>query len=55
MKTVVGVSLNRMGDGVAVRGSEAQGPQDQHVDGALEELDALFVVTRGLRDGYSIT
>jgi hypothetical protein len=41
LKNVVGVSLDGVGDGVPVRRSQEQRPKDQHVEGTLQELDAL--------------
>ena len=31
--------LNVLGDGVAVRGAEEQGAEDQEIEGALQEID----------------
>ena len=45
LKNVVGVSLDRVGDGMPVRRSEQQGAQDEHVQRALQELDALLLIT----------
>ena len=38
----VGITLNRFGDRMAVRGSEEQRAQDEHVQRALQQLDVPF-------------
>jgi len=45
LQNVVGISLDGVGDGMPVRRSQEQGAKDQHVEGALQEFDALFIFT----------
>ena len=40
LQHVVGAALDGLGDGVAVGRAEPQGPQDQHVERALQQFDA---------------
>jgi hypothetical protein len=37
-------ALNVFGDGVPVSGAEEQSAEDEHVQGSLEELDAIGVL-----------
>ena len=41
LQHIVRALLDRFGDGVAVRRSEPQGPQNQQVQRALQQLDAI--------------
>ena len=41
LQHVVGGALDVLGDVVAVGGPEAEGPQDQHVERALQQVDPI--------------
>ena len=43
LEQVVGLRADRLADAVAVLRAPLQGPQDEHVEGALEEFQALVV------------
>ena len=43
LQEIVGLRANCLSDAVPVLGSPLQGPQDEHVEGALQELEAAFV------------
>jgi hypothetical protein len=43
LEQIVGLRADRLADAVAVLRSPLQGPQDEHVEGALEEFEALVV------------
>ena len=44
---VVGLRADGLADSVSVMGPPLQGPEDKHVEGSLEELQALFVAVFG--------
>ena len=44
LQHIVGRLLDRLGDGVAVRGSEEQGAENEEIERALQQLDAFAVV-----------
>src|SRR4030095_3593586 len=43
---VVRTALDRLDDGMTVRGTEAQGPQDQQIESALKQRDTVFTLGR---------
>ena len=43
LEQIVGLRADRLADAVAVLRSPLQGAQDEHVEGGLEELEALVV------------
>jgi hypothetical protein len=46
LQHLVGVKLDRLGDGVTVHRSQHQGPENQQVQGALQQLDLFFFFGR---------
>ena len=47
LEQVVGLRADGLSDSMAVLGPPLQGPEDEHVEGPLEELQALFVQVFG--------
>ena len=43
LQQIVGLRADRLADAVAVLRAPLQGPQDQHVEGALEQFEALGI------------
>ncbi len=53
LQDVVGAALDVLGDLVAMSGTKNQGAQDQHVEGALQQVNSFFRFFRHSAGRYS--